>query len=66
LQRLLSGVAGPILVQLAKRSGEIARIFEQGCPSGVHEIELVLRPPDHWEEQFQSALAKAKKFLTVG
>ena len=64
LQRLLSGVAGPILDQLAKISGEIARIFQQDKPSGAYKLELVLRTPDHWEEQFKSALARAAKFLT--
>jgi hypothetical protein len=64
LQRLLSGVAGPILDQLAKISGDIERIFEQGGSFGVHKIELVLRTPDHWEEQFQCALARATKFLS--
>lgn len=66
LKGLLSGFSGPILDQIARISGEIARIFDQGNPSGVFKIELVLKPPDHWEKQCKSALKRAAKTLRVG
>ncbi len=64
VHRLLRGVAGRALIQLARIPKEMVALFEDDHPTGHHLITLVIDLPEGWAEQICAALSRAQREIT--